>query len=117
MPGRLAIATLALALLAPAAATAHHGWGSYDAAKTLKITAPLTNVSWGNPHGTAKVSYEGKVWDVILAPVTRMEARGLTAAMVGPGRSVTIEGYPRTDGTAEMRIERVIAQGKTVELR
>ena len=60
--------------------------------KTVKITAPLTNVSWGNPHGAAKVSYQGKVWDVILAPVARMEARGLTAAMVGPGREVTIEG-------------------------
>ena len=117
MPKGLAFATLALALLAPAAASAHHGWGSYDSAKTVKITAPLTNVSWGNPHGAAKVSYQGKVWDVILAPVARMEARGLTAAMVGPGREVTIEGYPRRDGTAEMRIERVIAQGKTVELR
>ena len=31
-------------LESPAAALAHHGWSSYDASKTLKITAPLSNV-------------------------------------------------------------------------
>ncbi len=110
----LFFATIALAA-APAAA--HHGWSSYDASKTLRITAPLTDVSWGNPHGTAKVRYGNKTWDVILAPVARMEARGLTQAMVGPNQRVTLVGYPRSDGTAEMRIERVIAGDKTVELR
>ena len=32
-------------------------------------------------------------------------------------KPVTLEGYPRSDGTSEMRIERVIVDGKTVELR
>lgn len=107
----------ALALVAPAAALAHHGWSSYDANKVLKITAPLTNVSWGNPHGGAKVAYQGKTWDVVLAPVARMEARGLTREMLTNGKPVTLEGYPRKDGTPEMRIERVTVAGKTVELR
>jgi hypothetical protein len=113
----LAVAALAVAVVAPAAALAHHGWSSYDATKTIKITAPLTHVAWRNPHGEAKVAYQGRTWAVILAPVSRMEARGLTQAMLAPGKRVTLEGYPRTDGTAEMRIERVIAEGKTVELR
>ena len=46
-----------------------------------------------------------------------MEARGLTPAMIAPGKPVTLVGYPRLDGTAEMRIERITAGGKTVELR
>ncbi len=112
---RMAIATMLVAV--PTVAWAHHGWSSYDASKTLTVKAALSDVSWGNPHGTAKVRYQGKTWDVILAPVARMEARGLTQAMVGPRQKVTIVGYPRSDGTAEMRIERVIAGGKTVELR
>lgn len=105
-----------LALLA-APAVAHHGWSSYDAAKVLRVTAPLSDVEWSNPHGTAKVVWKRKTWNVVLAPVARMEARGLTRAMVGPGKHVTLVGYPRSDGAAEMRIERVIADGKTVELR
>ena len=101
----------------PAAAIAHHGWSSYDETKVIKHRAALQDVRWGNPHGSAKVRYKGASWDVILAPVSRMEARGLSKAMVGPRQMVLIEGYPRRDGTREMRIERVTAGGKTVELR
>jgi hypothetical protein len=113
----LAIAAAALGLLAPAASFAHHGWSSYDAEKVIKVTAPLSDVAWRNPHGTAKVDYHKHTWTVILAPVARMEGRGLTEAMLTSGKPVTLEGYPRSDGTREMRIERVTVQGKTVELR
>lgn len=115
MKRSLVAASLLLCL--PGAAIAHHGWSSYDASKTLKITAPLSDVSWGNPHGSAKVQWQKRTWDVVLAPVARMEARGLSKAMLTDGKPVTLEGYPRRDGTAEMRIERVTARGKTVELR
>ncbi len=111
----LAIAAAIAAVTTPA--TAHHGWSSYDATKELRISGTLSNLSWGNPHGAAKTRYQGKTWDVILAPVSRMEARGLTRDMVGPKSQVTLVGYPRADGTAEMRIECVIVGDKTVELR
>ena len=118
LPMAAVAGALALSAAAsPTSALAHHGWSSYDAEKVIKVTAPVTDVSWGNPHGGAKVRYQGKVWDVVLAPVARMEARGLTQAMLAPGKAVTLEGYPRKDGVAEMRIERVTVDGKTVELR
>ena len=66
---------------------------------------------------TATMNWQGRQWDVILAPVSRMEARGLTREMIAPGNRIRLLGYPRKDGTAEMRIERIIADGKTVELR
>ena len=113
---RLILAAAAL-LAVPAAALAHHGWSSYDETRTIKHRASLTGVKWGSPHGTAKVRYQNATWDVILAPVARMESRGLSKAMVGPRRMVTIEGYPRRDGTREMRIERVTVGKQTVELR
>ena len=106
----------AIALLA-APAIAHHGWSSYDATKTIRVTAPLSAVKWGQPHGTAKVAWQRKTWDVILAPTTRMEARGLSRAALESGKPVTLIGYPRRDGAPEMRIETVIAGGKRVELR
>jgi hypothetical protein len=113
---RKTLFALAIAAL-PAAAIAHHGWSSYDDKKVIKHRAALIDVKWGNPHGSAKVRYNGATWDVILAPVSRMEARGLSQSMVGPRQLVVLEGYPRRDGTREMRIERVTAAGKTVELR
>ena len=107
----------ALAVAIPAAAMAHHGWSSYDETKVIKHRAALIDVRWANPHGTAKVRYKGALWDVYLAPVSRMESRGLTQAMVGPRSRVWLEGYPRRDGTREMRIERVRVGKTTVELR
>lgn len=112
---RLAFAAALLAV--PGVAAAHHGWSSYDAAKTINVTAPLTNLSWGNPHGRATVVYQDKPWNVVLAPVSRMESRGLTREMLAPGKPVRLVGYPRADGTPEMRIERVMVGDKTVELR
>ena len=112
---RLISAALLAAL--PTVAIAHHGWSGYDAGKTLTVTGPLTEVSWSNPHGTAKVVWQKKTWNVVLAPVTRMDARGLTREMLTGKRPVTLVGYPRKDGTLEMRIERVKVDNKTVELR
>ena len=115
---RSAIIAGAFALvLQGAPAAAHHGWSSYDAGKVIDVTAQLTELRWANPHGSARIAYQGRTWDVVLAPVSRMEARGLTREMVGPRNKVRLVGYPRSDGTAEMRIERVMAGGKTVELR
>lgn len=104
-------------VLVPAAALAHHGWSSYDDTKPLTVTGPLQKVTWGNPHGTAEIQWQRKSWAVVLAPTARMEARGLTRAMLDKGQKVTLFGYPRRDGAAEMRIERVTVGDKTVELR
>lgn len=101
----------------PVAAVAHHGWSSYDEAKPITVTGPLQSVVWGNPHGTAKIAYQKKVWDVVLAPTSRMTARGLNADAISNGQRVTLTGYARRDGTAEMRIERIKVGDTVVELR
>jgi hypothetical protein len=115
---RLAAAAAAAFLLsAPLAAWAHHGWSSYDADKTMTVEAKVKSAAYRNPHGEITVDHGGKTWNIVLAPVSRMEARGLAAADVAVGKTVTVVGYPRTDGVAEIRAERIIAGGKTVELR
>lgn len=114
------IATLAAAAFiaaVPAVALAHHGWSSYDESKPITLTGPLREVSWSNPHATAKMAWQKKQWDVVLAPIARMEARGLTAGEIDKGQAVTITGYARRDGTAEMRLERLKIGAKTVEFR
>lgn len=113
---KLLIVTALLAAV-PAAAHAHHGWSSYDAKKPITVAGKFKTVSWANPHGMATMDWKGKSWTVVLAPTSRMEARGLTRAMIAPGKPVTLVGYPKLDGSAEMRIERITAGGKTVELR
>jgi hypothetical protein len=104
-------------LLVTSAAWAHHGWSSYDSEKALKLDVPLAEVRYRNPHAEVEVDHQGKRWQVILAPTSRMESRGLDKDALSVGKTVTIEGYPRKDGTAELRAERITVGGKVVELR
>jgi uncharacterized protein DUF6152 len=107
----------ALLLAAPAAVLAHHGWGSYDASKTVVIEGPIQTSSYSNPHATITVKAPEKTWTVTLAPVSRMQARGAPADFVAVGRVVKAEGYASKVDPSEMRAERITVDGKTVEMR
>jgi hypothetical protein len=118
---RKVIAGLALAL--PLAAAGHHGWSEYDSSKPLKLTGKIVDSGYEHPHGHARLEAKGegatagKTWNVILAPPSRMERRGLEKGMLKPGATVTVEGYANREKPEELRAERVIVNGKTVELR
>lgn len=113
----LAIVAAAATLLSAGAALAHHGWGNYDAAKAFTMTGPVTQLEWANPHANLKMEHGGATWEAILAPIARMEARGLSADLLKVGAVVSVYGYPSKRTANEMRAERVTVDGKTVELR
>lgn len=103
--------------LAALPALAHHGWSEYDTSKALKLTGKIVESGYEHPHGHVRLETPGKTWNVVLAPPSRMERRGLEKGALKPGASVTVEGYPNRDKPEEMRAERISAGGKTVELR
>lgn len=111
------IATLFALLLLVLPAHAHHGWGDYDNSKTLSLTGTIVESKYENPHATIRLRSGDRVWFAWLAPVFRMEARGLTGEMVKVGATVTLEGYASTSKPNEMRAERIIIAGKPTELR
>ncbi len=98
-------------------ALAHHGWGSYDAAKVMTIDNPVVRLEWQNPHVHIGVNHEGASWELVLAPPFRMEARGLSPEMIKTGTRVRAEGYLSTRVERELRAERIVVDGKTYELR
>ena len=113
-PFALAFGALALA---GGAAFAHHGWGSYDAAKKVTIASPVAHLMWQNPHVHLHVTHQGATWEAVLAPPFRMQARGLSPDLIKAGAAVQVEGYPSTKTQREMRAERITVAGKTYELR
>jgi hypothetical protein len=116
MQRRIVLGFLALpALSLPA--LAHHGWGSYDADKPMTLTAVIEEVSISNPHGMMMLTVEGGMWEITLAPPSRMNARGATAEVVKKGAEVTAYGYPRKDGTKEIRAEWIEIGGTRYQLR
>ena len=107
----------AVAILLAASAWAHHGWSEYDSSKPLTLTGVIKESGYEHPHGHISLEAPGKTWSVVLAPPSRMERRGLAKEALKPGAKVTVVGYPNRSKAEEMRAERIIVNGKTIELR
>ena len=114
---------LASMLATPLVVSGHHGWNEYDSAKGLKLTGKIVESGYEHPHGHIRFEVKGggatagKTWMVTLAPPSRMENRGLPKEWLKAGATATVEGYPNRKHPEEMRAERIIINGKTIELR
>lgn len=95
----------------------HHGWANYDQNTTLDYKGVVQELVYENPHATARIKDKQKVWTVILAPISRMEARGVSADMIKKGSTIQVVGYPHKEVKDEMRAERIFVDGKKFELR
>ena len=117
--GRILQATglLLAGMLVVVSAYAHHGWSEYDSSKALTLTGVIKESGYEHPHGHIHLETPGKTWQVVLAPPSRMQSRGLPVSALKPGSKVTVVGYPNRTQPEEMRAERITADGKTVELR
>lgn len=114
---RLFIPSAIAATLIAGAASAHHGWGSYDAGKVIVIDGKVLESAYEFPHGEMIMEYQGKKWTVTLAPPSRMQSRGLARDDIAVGKTIKAEGYPSTARENEMRAERVTVNGKVIEMR
>ncbi len=108
---------LALALAVAVPAYAHHGWSEYDSSQPLTLSGTIESSGYEHPHGFIRLAVPGKTWIAVLAPPSRMEARGLDKALLTAGTTATVVGYPNRGKPEEMRAERITVGGKTVELR
>lgn len=115
MMRRSAFLLVLLGIAWPAAA--HHGWGSYEAARPVTVQGPIVTSKFENPHATITVRGSDKVWTVTLAPTSRMTSRGATPEVVAVGMTISAYGYPSTVEKDEMRAERITVAGKTYEMR
>ncbi|HYE52862.1 MAG TPA: DUF6152 family protein [Azospirillaceae bacterium] len=124
-PSRRTLLALGLGVLAAASLTgapidtalAHHGWSGYETGKPVRLTGTVRSFTVENPHATMVLEAEGKAWTVILAPPSRMQARGLPAGSLAEGQTVTIEGERSRSEESEIRAERVIQGDKVFEMR
>lgn len=120
MPKSFAAMPLALALggMVPAGgAEAHHGWGSYDSTTVTSLSGTVRSVSFENPHASIRLEADGRTWLIVLAPPSRMSARGLPEGSLREGQTVELEGYVSRRDDTELRAERITVDGRTVALR
>ena len=113
----LPAAIILAALTFPVLVLAHHGWSEYDTGQTLTLTGTIKESGYEHPHGHILLVTPAKTWIAVLAPPSRMEARGLSPTALKAGGTATVVGYPNRSKPEEMRAERITIDGKTVELR
>ena len=115
---RLILVAIAATILVPAAASAHHGWSGQESDKVTTLEGAIKSVSYRDPHGEIELVSGGQTWDVTLAPIFRMQARGVTEAMLKPGTKVWISGRRNVDPKRlEMKAENIRIDGKVTNLR
>ncbi len=99
----LTIAAMGAGLLAPVAASAHHGTFLFDSTRDVTVAGTIKDFQWTNPHsfivlmtadsqGTVRqTEFEGESPSVL----TR---EGLKPTSFRPGDHVLLVTHPRTDG-------------------
>jgi hypothetical protein len=117
MQSKLVALVLGAGLALAPAASAHHGWGSYDANNPLELSGTVESVRFENPHGVLMLATADKTWEVVLAPPFRMTNRGLRPEMIQVGETVEVMGYPHRSIETELRAEWIRINGTTTQLR
>jgi len=109
--------TAVLLMIGAGPLAAHHGWTGYDENKPLTLTGTVKAAAYENPHSFVDLQVSDKLWHVVLAPPSRMEARGISRDLLKVGAMATVVGYQNKADAKELRAERMTIGGKTAELR
>ena len=121
MKASFAFLIAGLALLAPAAALAHHSFAAeYDVKKPVTLKGTVTNVEWTNPNARFYLDVKdesGKVsnWNFELASPNVLVRQGWSRHSLKVGDVVTVEGSQAKDGSQMANARTVtLADGKKV---
>jgi Family of unknown function (DUF6152) len=105
--------SLAVALLMPALALAHHGGNEYDLGKTVEFKAKLTKVDMINPHGWLYFDVaeaDGKISHhrCEMRSVHVLRRSGWTKELFPLGQQVTIEASPNKTDPASCYLQTIL---------
>ena len=112
---RVPILVAALSLGIAGAAFAHHGWTTYSEQEG-EVSGVVESAELGAPHGVVKVRNAQGTWNVMLSPPAGIQRAGLTLQAIPKGTKVVAKGHKRTDGTLEIKTERLVVGSKTYDL-
>src|SRR5579872_6849754 len=104
MKAAFASMVVGIALLAPAAALAHHSLAAeYDAKQPVTLKGTVTKFEWTNPHARFYIDVKddsGNVtnWNLELASPNVLGRQGWTRHSLNIGDVITVEGSRAKDG-------------------
>ena len=107
----------AAAIILPAAAAAHHGWG-WTEEKESRLSGTIEQISFGNPHMHLRLKTEqGATWEVDLSPPIVAQGSGFGPDVAKAGDRAVLTGHRARD--AELlgfKAETITVGGKTYDV-
>lgn len=105
------------AVVVPAPALAHHGWG-WTEGENVVLAGVIRSVRLGNPHGLVEIEDErGAIWTVELGQPWRHARAGLPDDRLAPGVEIVVEGQRSADpDERRVKAERVVLDGMRYNL-
>ena len=104
-------------------AAAHHGWADYDPNRPMNLVGTVREVRYANPHVTLQLRTPAagrtpaRDWRVVLAPVARMQRKGIPEGRLRPGMTVRVIGERHRRIAQEVKIEWIVIDGDTAQIR
>lgn len=105
---------LLLAALSSAPVQAHHSFAVHFVAEgTIEVSGTVDEFRFSNPHGilTFKVTDANGAtvqWKAETNSPNILRRRGWSKESLKPGEQITVTGFPARDGSAYMRISKVV---------
>ena len=88
---RSAALAIALFLVGPAIALAHHGWGGYNS--DIDTSFVVAEIRLGNPHDALTATdAEGREWNLVLATPARNRRLGFDENTLSVGDEIDVLG-------------------------
>ena len=103
-------------LLAALPVVAYHSWPARgDGAQ--RIEGRVETVRYGETRAEVQLTRAGRHWNVLLAPASGLTDNLLPDGALQIGKRIAVEGHPRIDGLPGLRAERLVVDGRRIELR
>jgi len=99
---------LALLLLLPAAAFAHHGAAAYDLGTPTTLQGTVTGFDWRNPHALIHFTADDQAWTAETAGLIILNRAGWTRSSLKAGDRIAITGFRARNGSPSMILQRVV---------
>ena len=97
------LSTIAAAVLAPAAASAHHSAAPYDSTREVVFEGTVTELEWKNPHvlmtiETGAGGGSPVLQEIEASSLSQVRTWGLPREAIAPGERIVVRAWPSKSG-------------------
>ena len=117
-----AISRTAFLILIAATLEGHHGFTAFDSKTVVTLQGTVTDFHFVNPHSVVEIEVkdaegQARKWSMELSSAGRLASKGLTAASLEAGDTITVSGYPARNGAHSLwGTKIVLPNGRTLDL-